>query len=75
MQIKMIANCKGSANVSGNVCKEYKKGDILDCKEEWQVNLANTFVTSGLAMEIKVTEPTETKAPKKVAKKKTTKKK
>ena len=46
MQIKMIANCKGTANASGNVCKEYKEGDILDCKEEWQVNLANTFVTS-----------------------------
>ncbi len=75
MQIKMIVNAFGSANQSGNASKEYKEGDIIDCKEQWQVDLGNSFVSSGFAMEVKITEPTEKKASKKVAKKKATKKK
>jgi hypothetical protein len=75
MQIKMTQNAFGTANQSGNASKEYKEGDIIDCKEQWQVNLGNSFVSSGFAMEVKITEPTEKKASKKVAKKKATKKK
>ncbi len=75
MQIKMTQNAFGTANQSGNASKEYKEGDIIDCKEEWQVNLGNSFVSSGFAIEVKITSPTEKKASKKVAKKKTTKKK
>ena len=75
MQIKMTQNAFGTANQSGNASKEYKEGDIIDCKEQWQVNLGNSFVSSGFAMEVKITEPTEKKARKKVAKKKATKKK
>ena len=75
MQIKMTQNAFGTANQSGNASKEYKEGEIIDCKEQWQVNLGNSFVSSGFAMEVKITEPTEKKASKKVAKKKATKKK
>ena len=76
MQIKMIVNAFGSGNKSGNASVEYKEGTIVDCKEEWQVTLGNSFVESGFAMEVKITEPTETKeVKKKVAKKKTTTKK
>jgi len=75
MQIKMTQNAFGTANKSGNASKEYKEGEIVNCKEEWQVNLGNSFVSSGFAMEVKITEPTEKKASKKVAKKKATKKK
>lgn len=76
MQIKMTQNAFGTANKSGNASKEYKEGEIINCQEEWQVNLGNSFVSSGFAMEVKITEPTEKKAvKKKVAKKKTTKKK
>jgi len=75
MQIKMTQNAFGTANQSGNASKEYKEGDIIDCKEQWQVDLGNSFVSSGFAMEVKITEPTEKKASKKVAKKKATKKK
>jgi len=75
MQIKMTQNAFGTANQSGNASKEYKEGEIIDCKEQWQVDLGNSFVSSGFAMEVKITEPTEKKASKKVAKKKATKKK
>ena len=76
MQIKMIVNAFGSGNKSGNASVEYKEGTIIDCKEEWQVTLGHSFVESGFAMLVKITEPTETKAvKKKVAKKKATKKK
>tara|TARA_R100001530_G_C4286811_1_gene147006 strand:- start:422 stop:649 length:228 start_codon:yes stop_codon:yes gene_type:complete len=75
MQIKMIQNAFGSANESGNATKEYKEGEIISCDKEWQKTLAQIFVTEGFAMELKISEPTEKKASKKVAKKKATKKK
>lgn len=75
MQIKMTQNAFGMANANGNESKEYKEGEIVKCDAEWQKNLATVFVENGFAMEIKVSEPTEKKASKKVAKKKATKKK
>lgn len=75
MQIKMIQNAFGSANESGNATKEYKDGEIISCDTEWQKTLAQIFVSEGFAMELKISEPTEKKASKKVAKKKATKKK
>ena len=74
MQIKMTQNAFGSANQSGNATKEYKKDEIIDCKEDWQLNIAKSFVDGGFAIEIKVTEPEETKVSKKKSKKKATKK-
>jgi hypothetical protein len=75
MKIKMLVDAKGSANISGNATRIYKNAEIVECTEQWQVELANNFVNSNLAMEIKVDAPTETKVKKKVTKKKATKSK
>ena len=75
MKIKMLADAKASCNESGNATRIYKNAEIVECKEQWQKDLANNLVASNLAMEIKIDEPQETKAKKKVTKKKTTKKK
>jgi len=71
MKIKMLVDAKGSANISGNAIKQYTKDEIITCNEAWQVDLANIFVRSGLAMEVKMVEPKEKK---KTVKKKATKK-
>jgi len=68
----MLMDAKGSANESGNATMVYKKDDIVNCDKAWQVSLGQNFVASGLAMEVKIDEPKETK--KKAVKKKTTKK-
>lgn len=69
----MLKDTLGSCNQSGNATKMYKQDEIIDCNADWEVALANVFVTDGSAMEIKVDAPKETK--KKTVKKKTTKKK
>ena len=73
MKIKMLADTEASCNISGNATRVYKNNEIIDCTEQWQIELANNFVNSNLAMEVKVDAPTETKAKKKVTKKKATK--
>lgn len=70
----MLQRTLGSSNKSGNGTKWYEQDEIIDCKEEWQKKLANTFVNSGLAIEIKTIEPTETKTKAKPRKKKAVKK-
>lgn len=70
----MLQRTLGSGNKSGNGTKWYEQDEIIDCKEEWQKSLANTFVSSGLAIEIKTIEPTETKTKAKPKKKKAVKK-
>jgi len=67
MKIKMLNRVLGSGNESGNGTKWYEQDEIIICKEQWQKDLAKTFVDNGLAMEIKTVEPEE----KKVVKKKT----
>ena len=81
MKIKIIQNVFGSANVHGNATREYKIDEIVDCKEDWQKNMAKSFLDGNFAIEVKVSEPDskkvvvkEKKAPK-VTKKKTSKKK
>ncbi len=81
MKIKITQNVIGSANVHGNATREYKVDEIIDCKEEWQQVIAQTFLDNNLAIEVKISEPEskkvvakEKKAPK-VTKKKTSKKK
>tara|TARA_R110000796_G_scaffold207395_1_gene323707 strand:+ start:38 stop:271 length:234 start_codon:yes stop_codon:yes gene_type:complete len=71
MKIKMLLDAKGSANISGNAIKQYKRDEIIECNEAWQVNLAHVFVSEGFAIEVKMVEPTEKK---KTVKKKVTKK-
>jgi|TARA_R100000479_G_scaffold176210_2_gene129621 hypothetical protein len=74
MVIKMLKDVEASANESGNASKLYKTDEIIECKKEWQINLANVFLSSDLAIEVKVDKPKETKAKKKVVKKKAVKK-
>jgi len=75
MKIKMLQSVEGSSNESGNASRMYKQDEIVECSKEWQVNLANSFVSSGFAMEVKIDEPKETKSKKKtVVKKKSAKK-
>ena len=70
----MTTSAYGSANESGNASKEYKEGQIIECVKPWQIDLANSFIELGFAIEVKANEPTETKTAKKKSKKKTTKK-
>lgn len=74
MKIKMLKDVTATANESGNASKLYKEGEIVDCIHGWQKTLAEIFLTGGHAMEIKVDSPSQTKAKKKVVKKKTAKK-
>ena len=70
----MLAEARGSANESGNATKIYEKDEVMVCKHAWQETLAGIFVAEGLAIELKVSEPKETKSKAKPKKKKTTKK-
>ena len=71
MNIKIINDIEATANESGNATRVYKKDEVIECKHEWQKNLAQYLLDEGHAMEVKVTAPKEAKkASKKVAKKK-----
>ena len=72
MKIKMLRDVKASSNESGNATRIYKNDEIIDCTQQWQVELAQNLMTDNSAIEVKVDAPKETK--KKVVKKKTTKK-
>jgi len=69
MQIKMLQDAVGTANESGNVTKTYMKDEIVECNKPWQETLAKIFVDEGLAQEVKMTKPTETKTAVKKKKK------
>ena len=73
MKVKMLKDTEASCNISGNATRIYQNAEIIECNEQWQIELANNFVLSNLAIEVKVDAPKETKAKKKVTKKKATK--
>jgi|TARA_R100000231_G_scaffold133605_1_gene106605 hypothetical protein len=73
MKIKMLSSSSGAANPEGAVSMTYKKDEIYDMSSDWQQKIANAFVSSNLAMEVKVEEVKEEKIEKEV--KKTKKKK
>ena len=73
MKIKMLSSSSGAANPEGAVSMTYKKDEIYDMSSDWQQKIANAFVSSNLAMEVKVEEVNEEKIEKEV--KKTKKKK
>ena len=73
MKIKMLSSSSGAANPEGSVSMTYKKDEIYDMSSDWQQKIANAFVSSNLAMEVKVEEVKEEKIEKEV--KKTKKKK
>jgi hypothetical protein len=72
MKIKITRQVQASCNESGNASKIYAVDEIIDCKHQWQKDLAEILIAESSAIEDKVAEPKETK--KKVVKKKTTKK-
>jgi len=67
MNIKMIKETVASCNESGNATKVYKQDEIIECDNQWQIDLANNLVASGLAMECKTVAPKETKKAEKKA--------
>ena len=73
MKIKMLSSSSGAANPEGAVSMTYKKDEIYDMSSDWQQKIANAFISSNLAMEVKVEEVKEEKIEKEV--KKTKKKK
>jgi|TARA_B100000900_G_C20117197_1_gene528370 hypothetical protein len=73
MKIKMLLSSSGAANPEGAVSMTYKKDEIYDMSSDWQQKIANAFVSSNLAMEVKVEEVKEEKIEKE--EKKTKKKK
>jgi len=73
MKIKMLLSSSGAANPEGAVSMTYKKDEIYDMSSDWQQKIANAFISSNLAMEVKVEEVKEEKIEKEV--KKTKKKK
>lgn len=69
----MLLSSSGAANPEGAVSMTYKKDEIYDMSSDWQQKIANAFVSSNLAMEVKVEEVKEEKIEKE--EKKTKKKK
>ena len=71
MKVIMTQSALGSANEYGSQTRRYLEGEELALDQPWQKALADNFIASGLAREVKVTGPTETKAkPKKRARNK-----
>ena len=68
MKIKMLSSSSGAANPEGAVSMTYKKDEIYDMSSDWQQKIANAFVSSNLAMEVKVEEVKEEKIEKEVKK-------
>ncbi len=65
MKIKMLVGANGSANPEGSISMSYKKDEVYDMSADWQQKLANIFISSDLAMEVKVEEVKEEKEEKK----------
>ncbi len=61
MKVIMVQTARGSANKYGNETRMYKEGEEIILDEPWKQQLANNFIVSGLAKEVKVVEPTEVK--------------
>ena len=73
MKIKMLESMEMSANESGNVSKKVEKDEIVSMDKAWQKPIAESLVSGGLAIEVKMDEPKEKKEPK-ITKKKSKKK-
>tara|TARA_R110002020_G_scaffold353089_2_gene566073 strand:- start:2597 stop:2839 length:243 start_codon:yes stop_codon:yes gene_type:complete len=80
MKIKMEKSMNGATSALGNISMVYKEGQTYDMSADWQIAIAEAFISVGAAKEVsssrekKVDTPTETQAetdaPKKKAKKK-----
>tara|TARA_B100001123_G_C15322004_1_gene1028252 strand:- start:3087 stop:3329 length:243 start_codon:yes stop_codon:yes gene_type:complete len=61
MRIKMLVSSVGAGNPEGSVAMNYKMNEEYDMSQPWQVKLANVFVSSNLAIEVKKVEVKEVK--------------
>lgn len=61
MKIKITKNIVGASNEAGTQTKMYVEGSVFTPVQEWEKRLAQLFMESGHANEIKIVEPTETK--------------
>ena len=71
MKVIMTQTGAGSSNQYGSETRLYQEGEEIILDQPWKEALAKNFISSGLAREVKVVAPTETKAkPKKRARNK-----
>jgi hypothetical protein len=61
MKIKMLVSALGASNPEGSIAMNYKTNEEYDMSQSWQVKIANAFISSNLAMEIKTAEIKEVK--------------
>lgn len=61
MAIKMLVTAKGAADEYGSTVRVYAAGEELIVDAPWKKKLADNFIAAGLAQQVKVVEPTETK--------------
>ena len=57
----MLSDARGAEDATGATVKVYKAGELIG-GDEFSDGLGMTFMQAGLAEEVKVVEPTETKA-------------
>ena len=61
MKYKMLSDARGAEDATGATVKVYKAGEFIG-GDEFSDGLGMIFMQAGLAEEVKVVEPTETKA-------------
>ena len=61
MKIKMLRSAKGVANPEGSVTMVYEADSIIEANEPWMVRLCEGFLGIGVAVEVKIVAPAETK--------------
>jgi len=61
MKVKMLRSAKGVANPEGSVTMIYEADSIIEANEPWMVALCEGFLDIGVAEEVKIVAPAETK--------------
>ena len=57
----MLVSCNGASNPEGSVSMVYSTDHIYDMSQPWQIKIANSFIASNLAIEVKQDEIKEVK--------------
>ena len=61
MKIKMLVSCNGASNPEGSVSMVYNTDNVYYMSQPWQIKIANSFIASNLAIEVKQDEIKEVK--------------
>ena len=64
MTVKMLVSTLGASNQYGSETRIYEEGEEIIIDRPWKQALVENFLNSGVAREVKVIEPTETKSKK-----------